>query len=76
MGSGVRGTTGTPQYRAPEQVAGGVLGPAVDYYAMGILLHEMLTGRLPAGTGGGDGAGFGCWGAEGVAWVVGGVDAS
>ena len=44
------GTTGTPHYRAPEQVAGGPLGPAVDLYAMGIILHEMLTGSLPEGT--------------------------
>ena len=45
------GTTGTPHYRAPEQIAGGPLGPAVDLYAFGIILHEMLAGTIPEGTG-------------------------
>jgi eukaryotic-like serine/threonine-protein kinase len=36
---------GTPAYLAPEQVYGGRLGPAVDIYALGLVLLECLTGR-------------------------------
>lgn len=38
---------GTPPYVAPERLHGTTADPAVDVYALGVLLFEMLTGRLP-----------------------------
>jgi serine/threonine-protein kinase len=38
---------GSPQYLSPEQAAGGALTPASDIYSTGVMLFEMLTGRLP-----------------------------
>jgi serine/threonine protein kinase len=38
---------GTPAYIAPEILQGAPLGNSADIYAFGIIIYEMLTGKVP-----------------------------
>lgn len=39
-------TSGTPGYMAPEVIKGQQHGYSADYFALGIVLHEMMLGKV------------------------------
>lgn len=37
----------SPGYSPPEQIAGGMVGPSADFYALGMTCIQLLTGKYP-----------------------------
>lgn len=42
-----RNAMGSVHYFSPEQARGGIVGEQSDIYSLGILIYEMLTGKVP-----------------------------
>jgi serine/threonine protein phosphatase PrpC len=49
MDEGARGVLGTFQYAAPEYFAGDAGTERSDFYSLGVIAYQMLSGRLPYG---------------------------
>jgi serine/threonine protein phosphatase PrpC len=45
----VQGRAGTPSYLAPERFGGAAVTECTEIFAIGVVLYEALTGRLPYG---------------------------
>jgi serine/threonine-protein kinase len=38
---------GSPKYMAPEQILGNEISPRTDIYSLGVMIYEMLSGKVP-----------------------------
>lgn len=47
VGTSVGAASGTPAYMSPERWRGAAPAPAMDIWALGVILHELLVGRRP-----------------------------
>lgn len=46
-GDGVEDSSGTPGYMAPEVMRRGTNSFEADYFALGVLIYEFMTGNRP-----------------------------